>query len=307
MQNYESQERIERFRSRLQQPHQEERGGSWWSRFLSGEGIVKNGLVVSALVALVGSYVQFNAGRQERRLAFIKEDYGAAYSAFQEVLNPFNAMITLQQILFFTFLDTAKQGSAGQTPLLEPPQTDIYDRYKEYIQIRTSTRSNIDILAVKALLHLDWPLQAKEKPATVAINSETLGPYGFDCDKRENIPDSVPTKNKVLSLKHDGESPLEIDWQSANHQAIAVQYCSEYVHRRLLAVRNWAAKKPITITEASQCVQTRTSSIRLALTEQLGRIKAFEQLGIWKMKTMRQEYEKINFMCHLVDVSWWCD
>jgi hypothetical protein len=120
-QSYQQDARIAHLRSRLRQIVRTAVASSWWRRFLPGEktiSLLKSvgwlGILAGLITWLGGSYFQWTAAWDEKRVTSLKEDYAAASAAFTEILMPFSSMANLRQILFFTYYESAR-GSSDET------------------------------------------------------------------------------------------------------------------------------------------------------------------------------------------------
>jgi hypothetical protein len=149
------------------------------------------------------------------------------------------------------------------------------------MQVRTSMRKNIDILAAKALMYIDWPSAATSVPRSMEFNLMALTAYQPDCDK------AVPSEN--------------LNWRSAQHRALAINYCFERLHYQLAVPRKWASGAGFRPDEATRFLKQTTA--REALDRQLDRVRGFMRLGVLRIEEIRLRYRTDSFSCHLLGLG----
>jgi hypothetical protein len=197
-------------------------------------GLPAVGLVGSALVG----HFQSMSAYQDKVKAEAVLQISAAEKTFTDVSTSFSKAIALQQILLFNYLDAVKGKADSDEHALETKSARA--AYQQYDDLRTSLRENIDLLARRVEMDIDWA-------------------YDFDCDKPATIPNFNPGESSFSlpvppDLRKDNPraQPLGIDWQSAKHHLLTVYYCFDQNHKRIAVVREWASNSSMKPAEKEQ-------------------------------------------------------
>ena len=136
----------------------------------------------------------------------------------------------LQHALFIAFSSAVRENVyADENGFLTKSGRDLY---KGYVDERLTLRKNIDVLARRVEIYIDWASDLRRDPSTVTpgldplSSSSILGAYDFDCDKhmpRQNVSE-IPFKD------HPERPALHVDWNSAKHHVFSFFYCFERTH-----------------------------------------------------------------------------
>ena len=150
-------------------PNQSQDESSIWARLkrniLRAEGtaqFLKNLSIVGLIGTVVGSYFQYVSWREEQNIAHYKEDFAAATAAFADTSRTLSIAINLQQIVYFTFKDAVKANVDTNDNAFLTKTTR--ETYKGYADARNSLREDIDALARKMEIYLDWPSDRSREP-----------------------------------------------------------------------------------------------------------------------------------------------
>src|SRR5262245_60617200 len=148
---------------------------------------VKSLTFIGFLGTLIAAYFQYLSAYQEKVTARAKEDLAAATSAFTEAANALSIPLSLQERLVFAFYDAVNNKiDVDDNAYVTKRARAIAERYEDAY---TALRENINLLARKVEIYLDWPSDLGRDPAQNnllildPINSSLLGAYNFDCDK----------------------------------------------------------------------------------------------------------------------------
>jgi hypothetical protein len=124
-----------------------------------------------------------------------------------------------------------------------------------------------------------------------------LGAYGFDCDK--NMP-SFDKENSTLHLKKK-DSKLDVDWYSAKHHVLTIQYCFDITHKFMEPVRQWASMSPVDPAKKGEFLDKK-SSIQDRLDKQVLRLNAFMSVAMSEIERIRVKYRPNGFVCNVPGV-----
>src|SRR5262245_60899922 len=255
---------------------------------------------VGFLSTLLVAYFQYLSAYQDKVSTQAKEDLMAATAAFTEASSTFSTVMTLQQLLFYDFRYVISKNLDGDDKVLETKNAK--EIYTSYDSARTALRQNIDQLARKMEIYIDWPSDLSRdpaKPTTLGadpINRPKLGAYDFDCDKF--MPDfsaghsSVDLPVPAKTLKDDPTlQPLRVDWYSAKHHALTLQYCFETTHTALQIARQWASNSSIDASAKAKFVEKEgINTVQNNLDLQVLRLNAFMSLAMRRLEDIRVRY-----------------
>lgn len=275
--------------------------------------------IVSVLGTILVGYFQYISAYEDKVAAQYKEDFTAATAAFNEIANDFSTAQNLQQLLYFNYNDVA--GKDDEKILTTVQAKSAHDLYKNYSAARVALRENIDILARKVEMQIDWASDRQRDPAKPRdINADPLtraklGEYNFNCDAPDNMP-HFPRQNPQTAEekaikpyvdlhaldKHQrviaGKPTIRINWFSAMHHVWTMYYCFNGTHEALLAAREWAAESPVDPKHRADFL-ARRDAIREALDSQVLRLQAFMSVSMWRIETIRVKYRPNGFICHV--------
>ena len=311
---------------------------SRWSRFKAAlirteqEFTVFKGLTfVSVLGTILVGYFQYLSAYEDKVSTQYKEDFTAATAAFTEISNEFATGQTLQQLLFFNYLEVAATDAEKNAKVL--PAKSAREIYKTYSAARTSLRQNVDVLARKVEMQIDWASNRKRDPGEPRdinvdpLSRAKLGEYNFDCDDPNNMPHFAHQTPKTegdkkfksfvdLQARDDnhnivpGRPKIHIDWYSAKHHLWTMFYCFEGTHNAIAAAREWASDSQVDDKDSAKFVKN-ADAIRAALDLQVLRLQAFMSLAMLRIENIRVRYRPNGFLCHIpilreiVDLTVW--
>jgi hypothetical protein len=202
--------------------------------------------VVSLLGTLIGAYFQYLSAYQDKASALAQEDTAAATNAFTETSNALSLAITLQGLLFYDFVHAVKLNAANDAAALT--SKNAHDLYQPYEEASATLRENTNLLARKMEIYLDWASDIGRDPATDAdlgvdpISTSLLGVFGFDCD--QDMPTFEVGKSTLHKVKNG--KTLDVDWYSAKHHVLTIEYCFDVTHKTWMEiVRQWASQSSL--------------------------------------------------------------
>jgi hypothetical protein len=258
--------------------------------------------IVGLIGTAVGSYFQWVSWREEQNIARYKQDFDAATALFAEAGTSLSTAMNQQQLLYFTYA-AATEPDVRNGEFLAKSGHEIF---KAYVDARNSLRQNIDTLARKLEIYVDWPSD-RARDFTVQtsgdpLNSRAFGGYNFRCSADFPDASSLESLKKKISIPNEDNSlkPLTIDWGSTKHHIITFQYCFERLHSKILRAREWASQSAV-ISDIEDGAQ-----IRKSLNELVERFNAFMLLTMWQIENIRHHYQTKNYLCHLFPVGRWC-
>jgi len=296
-------------------PHGEPSKSGFWHKLKSAiirtenELSVAKGLVVVSLAGtLIGAYFQNLSAYDAKVAAQAKQDLDAATQNFAEASAALSVPLSLQERLVFGYYDAVAQkidadDSAYVTKsarALDPPYEAAY----------TTLRQNINILAQKMELYLDWPSDARHDaamngpPTEDPINSSAFGTYGFHCDS--DLPGFAADNNSITLTRTDGNTKapktLRIDWYSAKHNVLAMYYCFYVIHQVMKPLRAWASGSQVDATEQAK-FRAEKERIENQLNNQVLRLYAFMGLAMNEIDQIRVKYRPNGYLCSVPGVS----
>lgn len=263
--------------------------------------------VLTAIGSLFATHFQYVADYQAKVNEIGEIQMKSAETTFTEVATTFATAVTLQQILFFSYRDAIKANKETDDKSLEFKNARAV--YEKYAELHTSLLENIDLLARRVEMNLDWASNTNRDAADPGqvgadpISRIKLGAYNFNCDSPKNMPD-FDTGYVELRAEDDAGKPrtdmppLHIDWYSAKHELLTMYVCFEYNHRLLAAARQWAA--PSTIDPAAkERFKTRFSDMNESLDGEAFRLHSFLILAARRIEGIRVKFRPSVWYCHM--------
>jgi hypothetical protein len=271
---------------------------SFLIRQLSGITIVG---VVGVLGTLIVAYFQNLSAYQDKVATQAKDEMTAATQVFAEASTALSSALSLQQRLIDNFYDAVPKDSYKDENAY--PTKSARATYKDYLDAYTSLHQNYNLLARKVEIYLDWPSDLNRdaanntSPTNDPVNMSTLGEFDFDCEKY--MP-SFDNGNSTVALtdSHNGNT-VTVDWNSAKHHVLTMQYCFEITHRNLTAALQWASHSdidPVQWTYLTNDDQKELFRIKRA-TNQVLRLNAFISLAMSAIEQIRVEYRPNGYWC----------
>jgi hypothetical protein len=305
----------------------------WLWEFNHGLDIVKGLSLVTVLSSLAVGYFQYLNAYQDKVGNQAREDMASATTTFTEISGAFSEIQALQQILYSDFTRAVRDKSDASAQALGTKDAlAISDSYEK---ARIALRENIDVLARKAEVYIDWASNTLRDPASKhnvdddPLSRSVLRDYAFDCSDKYNFPafgnvyapDDTPAKeiadDKYCAIGEkrgvdDNTKPKDafiricadpndkqakrIYWYSAKHHVLTMHYCFEAAHDRLAAARQWASKSDRDPAKENEIVK-KEKEISSQLDDLAQRLSAFNSLALYQMERIRVKYRPTGFFC----------
>lgn len=280
------------------QPATQPAKSSLWQAWKTNIGTnVKNISFAGLLVTVIVAYFQNLSVYQEKIATLAKDDMQAATTTFSDASTKLSEALSLQQHLNSNFYDALRDdGYKNDNAYLTK---DSRETYKTYAAAYTLLHENYNLIARKAEIYLDWASDRSRDPATNGaldrdpINLSMLGAVEFDCE--EQMPDHAMSKIMVRK----GSNEIQVDWNSAKHHVLTIEYCFEVTHRRMTAALQWASASPITQTEMNYMKRQKQLFSNIRPTKQILRLNAFMSLAMSEIEQIRVKYRPTGYYCNL--------
>src|SRR5882672_6210959 len=160
---------------------------SFWQRLLHQISAIT---IISVIGTLLVSYFQNLSSYEDKVASLAKDDMAAAAQTFTEASAALSVPLSLQERLVFGYFDAVEAKIESDNDYITATTRELNGAYMDAY---TALRQNINVLARKVELYLDWPSDLNRDPGINTLltpdpinNSSVLGTYNFDCDK--NIP-----------------------------------------------------------------------------------------------------------------------
>jgi hypothetical protein len=260
---------------------------------------VKGLAIISVFGTLIGAYFQYLSSYQDKVSTLAQADMTAATTAFTDTSNTLAQAITLQDLLFYDFIHANKLNAGGDGNALTSKNARDLD--KPYEDTASSLHENINLIARKMEIYVDWPSNLDRDPATETsfgidpINTSALGAVDFDCDR--DMPKFDPNDHVVAKTKN-GRS-LSVDWYSAKHHVYTIAYCFEVTHKTWMeVVRQWASQSSLQPDAVANFFANHTvDHLHDRLDSEIVRLNAFMSRAMNEMEGIRVKYRPNGFMC----------
>jgi hypothetical protein len=313
------------------------KGPGFWARIKSWDrqfSIAKGLAIVTLLTSFFGGYFQYLNSYQEKVSTQAKEDMAAATATFTDISSAFAEMQALQQILYSDFTRAVRDKSDASDQALGTKNAQNVS--ETYEKAWTTLRENIDLLARKAEMYIDWASDVDRDPAGKRnvdddpLTRSLLRDYDFNCSDRSNFArfGNVNAKNKPVEETSDedfcaaggkqyddaeitpdkafsricasknAQRAARIYWYSAKHHVITMHYCFEAAHDRLEAVRDWASKSDRDKTKENE-ILAQAGQVGAELDNLARRLHAFTSLALFQMERIRVKYRPVGFVCNV--------
>ena len=244
------------------------------------KGLTFVGLISTLIVA----YFQYLSAYHDKVTAMAKDDMAFATD---------------------TFKHAAALKASGDANALT--SNEAHDLYTAYEAAATALRQNGNLLARKVEIYLDWASDPNHDPANNdtlgadPISTSLLGAVDFDCD--QDMP-SFDKKDHVISKKKDGKT-VDIDWYSAKHHVVTIEYCFDVTQKTWMEiVRQWASQSS---TDPDQIAQFASSKTAVQLEERLSkevvRLNDYMIRAMSEIEQIRVKYRPNGFVCSVPGVG----
>jgi hypothetical protein len=268
--------------------------------------LAANLTLLSIVGAIVGSYVQYNSWRHEKNLTRYREELSNAVANFSEISGALSAAMNLQESLYYTYKNALGHYGAVDNDKKIFLRRNAQKIYGDYYTARTALRNNIDVLAGKAELFIDRPLQpdnqrinASSEEPLLASDRDSLRNRKFDCER--DMPVSVRSSAPV--------APAAIDWRRTKDHVTTLYYCLEEIHSALFPVRVWAeagSPKQENVESPNDNAGLATEKMKKIenrLTLQIRRLNAFISLSTSNIEIIRLRDRPKPFLYHQLGID----
>lgn len=265
--------------------------------------------VAGILGTLIVAYFHNLSAYDDKVAALAKDDLTAAEQILSEITTALSNAATLQQRLISDFYaalvnDSYKDDGAYLT-------TDAREMYKSYLGAYLSLHQNYDLLARKAEIYLDWPsdrnhdAETNTAPNVDPLNISTLGKFGFDCEKY--MPTFAEGTAPSPLTNKDDHSVVYLDWNSAKHHVLSMEYCFNVTHQGSRAAMEWASKNHIDPTDFQNMTNNEELLNKTRPTNQVLRLNKFIALAMGDIERMRVRYRPNGYWCSVPGVREWIE
>jgi hypothetical protein len=275
---------------------------SFWQRLLHQISAVT---IISVIGTLLVSYFQNLSSYEDKVASLAKDDMAAATQTFSEASAALSAPLSLQERLVFGYFDAVEAKVEIDNDYITATTRELNGAYKDAY---TALRQNINVLARKVKLYLDWPSDLNRDLAMNALltsdpitDSSVLGTYKFDCDK--NMPafgidkDTNKDLSKIVLTSKEGKK-ITFDWNSAKHEIFAIYYCFYVTHQNIELLREWASAIK-TDTSARAKFNEKKKDLEEQQTKQVLRLYTFMGLTMNDISQIRKKYRPSGYLCSL--------
>ena len=289
------------------------RGGFWrrcgqFVEFINQKFAYFVGLPIVTIVgSLLASHYQNLAAYDDKVRAIGKEQIIAAETTFADVSMQFSKALTLQQLLYFNYRDAIKHRRDGDPQALETKNARAI--FKQYDDLRTELRENIDLMARRVEMTIDWASNVKRDAAHAGpfggdpMSRIALGAYDFQCDDDKYMPNfkqgsvDLPVSPELHKDNPKAE-PLHVDWYSAKHQLLALYYCFNANHTGIGVVRQWASNSPTAPDEKDDFTKN-SENLKDRLDRKSIRLNSFMTLGARDIDAIRVKFRPRKWYCQV--------
>ncbi len=256
--------------------------------------------IVGVLGTLIAAYFQNLSAYEDKASALAKDDMAAAAQAFTDASTALSIPLSLQERLIFGYAAAAEETVDTDDDAYVTKSTRAING--NYEDSYTALRENINLIARKMEIYLDWASNIQRDPAKPGaptadpINISLLGAYNFDCDKDDDMP--FEKGEATLPLKDpDGKlRDLTVDWNSAKHHVFTIAYCFEFTHKHMKTVRQWASKSRVDRAQREDFIK-QFPSLKKRLDNQVVRLNIFMGVAMNEIDRVRVKYRPNGYWC----------
>jgi hypothetical protein len=262
---------------------------------------------VGLLSTLVVAYFQYLSAYHNKVSAMAKEDMTAATDTFTRTSNALSTAIILEDQLYLSFKRAAELNASGDGNALTSKRA--HDLYTAYEAAATALRENVNLLARKAEIYLDWASDPSHDPANTIdtlgadpISTSLLGTFGFDCD--DDMPSFDKNNHVTIKTTKDGKE-LKIDWFSAKHHVLTIAYCFDVTQKTWMEiVRQWASQSTFDPDQVAKFASSKTADqLQERLDHEVVRLNDFMIRGMSEIEQIRVKYRPNGFVCSVPGVG----
>lgn len=263
--------------------------------------------IVTVVGSLLASHYQYLSAYDDKVRAIGKEQIIAAEGTFTDVSAQLSKAITLQQLLYFNYRDAIKHRRDGDAQALETKNARAI--FMQYDDLRTELRENIDLMARRVEITIDWASNVKRDAAHAGpfggdpMSRIALGNYDFNCDTDSYMPSfknphvDVPPTKAMLSTNPNSPS-LGIDWYSAKHQLLTLYFCFQATHSGIEVVRQWASSSALDEQKKKEFADD-PNKLGDRFDREAERLNSFNTLAARDIETIRVKFRPRKWYCQV--------
>jgi hypothetical protein len=274
----------------------------WFTSAKKEFSIVRGIAFLGFFGTLIAAYFQYTLSAYQDKISTqAKEDLAAATAVFTDASSALSVPINLQRLLVYNFIHARKLNAiTDQNALTSRNASDIYKLYDDSY---TAMLENINLLARKAEIYLDWPSDpnhsTRNRPGSDPISMYILGAYNFNCDG--NMPSFDEKKSSHLFVGPQGQK-LNIDWRSAKHHVLTIAYCVDVTQKTWMEViRQWASRSSLDPNATTQFQSEGAANmLQTRLDSEAIRLDAFMSLAMSEIEWIRTRYQPNGIVCRLL-------
>ena len=271
--------------------------------------------IVTVVGSFLASHYQYLSAYDDKVNAIGKEEIARAEATFTDVAGQLSKAITLQQLLYFNYRDAIKSHRDGEAQALETKNARAI--FKDYDDLRTQLRENIDLMARRVEVTIDWASNTNRDAANAGpfggdpMSRIALGNYNFNCDADAYMPSfkdpHVEVPPTQAMLKADPNAPsLGIDWYSAKHQLLTLYYCFQATHSGIEVVRQWASSSALDEQKKKEFADA-PDKLGDRFDREALRLHSFNTLVARDIDAIRVKFRPRKWYCHLPVVREYID
>jgi hypothetical protein len=262
---------------------------------------------IGLLSTLVVAYFQYLSAYHNKVSAMAKEDMTAATDTFTRTSNALSTAIILEDQLYLSFKRAAELNASGDGNALTSKRA--HDLYTGYEAAATALRENVNLLARKAEIYLDWASDPNHDPSNTIdtlgadpISTSLLGTFGFDCD--DDMPSFDKNNHVTAKTTKDGKE-IRIDWFSAKHHILTIAYCFDVTQKTWMEiVRQWASQSTLDPDQITKFASSKTADqLQERLDHEVVRLNDFMIRAMSEIEQIRVKYRPNGFVCSVPGVG----
>jgi hypothetical protein len=262
---------------------------------------------VGLLTTLIVAYFQYLSAYHNKVSAMAKDDMTAATDTFTRTSNALSTAIILEDQLYLSFKRAAALNASGDANALTSKRA--HDLYTAYEAAATSLGENVNLLARKAEIYLDWASDPEHDAANTIntlgadpISTSLLGTFGFDCD--DDMPNFDKTNHVTTKKTQDGKE-LAIDWFSAKHHVLTIAYCFDVTQKTWMEiVRQWASQSTVDPDQITKfAASKKADQLQERLDHEVVRLNDFMMRAMSEIEQIRVKYRPNGFVCSVPGVG----
>lgn len=277
---------------------------NWADKELSYvKGLTLFGVVSTLLVA----YFQNLSAYESKVATQAKDDMAAATQTFAEASTNLSTAVTLQRRLIADFYSAVSDDAYKSDAAY--PTKDARAIFNDYASAYSNLHQSYNLLARKAEIYLDWPSDpthdAASNPKAIVdpINMSLLGAANYDCEK--SMPNLEKGKERIPITDPASSITYTLDWWSALHHVLTIEYCFDVTHAGIAGILQWASQSTIDPKQWAYVTNPNHQQLfnDIRGTNQALRLNAFVSLAMHEIEQIRVKYRPNGFICSFPGVS----